>query len=116
MQGLRTASPVEPETTAMHFGTRVDLVMMREGVARPGLAEAYKEATFSVASDGVPAFEVRIPVHPAWPDAETEKVARSFLAARLAEASAVLDAYTPAELDALWRRVRPEDSAIESRS
>ncbi len=31
-----------------------------------------------------------------------------------AEASG-LDAYRPAELDALWSRVKPEDSAIESR-
>jgi hypothetical protein len=99
----------------MHFNTRVDLVSMRDDLARPGLAGAYKEATFRVNSDGVPPFEVRIPIHPAWPENEAEKVARSFLAARLAEAASGLDAYRPAELDALWSRVKPEDSAIESR-
>jgi hypothetical protein len=86
---------------------------MRDDLARPGLAGAYKEATFRVTSDGVPPFEVRIPVHPAWPDAE--KVARSFLAARLTEAATALDAYTPAELGALWSRVKPNDSTIEPR-
>jgi hypothetical protein len=92
----------------MHFGTRVDLVSMRDDLARLGLAGAYKEATFCVTSEGVPPFEVRIPIHPAWPDAE--RVARSFLAARLTEAATALDAYTPAELDMLWSRVKPKDS------
>ncbi len=96
----------------MHFGTRVDLVSMRDDLARSGLAGAYKEATFCVTSDGIPSSEVRIPIHPSWPDAE--KVARSFLAARLVEAANALDAYTPAELDALWSRIKPDDSAIES--
>lgn len=100
----------------MHFGTRIDLVSLRDGLVRPRLAGSYKEARFSVASDGIPPFEVRIPVHPAWPDAEAEKVARSFLAARLNEAAATLDTYSPAELDALWSRVKPADAAIESKA
>ena len=99
----------------MHFGTSVDLVSLRNGISRPGLAGTYREVTFTVASDGIPAFEVRILVHPAWPEAEVEKVARSFLAARLAEAATALAAYTPPELDALWSSVKPDDAAIESR-
>ncbi len=99
----------------MHFGTKVDLVGLHDGVTRPGLAGTYREATVSVASDGIPPFEVRILIHPAWPTPEIEKVARSFLAARLAEAANALDTYTPNELDALWSSVKPADTAIESR-
>ena len=98
----------------MHFGTAVELVSLGDGFVRDGLAGTYKEAAFRVCSEGIAAFEVRVLVHPAWPDAEVEKVARSFLAARLAEASKALDAYTPAELDALWNSVKPNDAAIAS--
>lgn len=96
----------------MHFGTNIELVRMTDDLERSGLAGPYKEATFLISSDGVRPFEVRIPLHPAWPEKELEKVALSFLSARLAEAAKTPDVYTPAQLDALWSTVKPADAAI----
>lgn len=98
----------------MHFNTKIELIRWREGVARPGLSGTYRQAIFQIGSDGIEPIEIAINVHPAWPSAEQAKVARSFLAARLQEGLGVMDTYSPTELDQLWRRVKPDDTAIES--
>ncbi|MEM8837700.1 MAG: hypothetical protein AAGE89_06380 [Pseudomonadota bacterium] len=96
----------------MHFNTRIDLIEWREGIRRPGLSGPYREAIFRISSDGMQPIEVSIFVHPAWPEDDQEKVARSFLHARLREGLQALDIYDPAELEALWRKVKPEDISI----
>ncbi|MBH8576255.1 hypothetical protein I8752_25340 [Nostocaceae cyanobacterium CENA369] len=48
-------------------------------------------------------------MHRCYPDDELIKVARTFLAGRLADmtTAASADAYTPSEVDTLWQTVKP---------
>lgn len=97
----------------MRYPSLINVVKVENSILRAGFSEPYHRVTFSLVSEGIPASELSVWVHPALPEAELIRVARTFLWSRLvalAEAASV-DRFSEEEIQALWEQARPENFA-----
>ncbi|MEM6713614.1 MAG: hypothetical protein AAF622_00925 [Cyanobacteria bacterium P01_C01_bin.147] len=97
----------------MRYPSLIDVVKVEQLLPREGFAEPSHRVTFSLVSEGIPASEMSVWVHPAFPEAELIRVARTFLWSRLVAWSeaANADRFSEAEIQALWERVEPQNFA-----
>lgn len=95
--------------TVVDFDTQISVREVLRDQTRPGFAEPFHKVIFGIDSAGIDPIKIGLWVHRRCPDAELVKVARSFLAGRLADmtASALDEAYSSAQVDALWQKVPP---------
>ena len=95
----------------MRYLSRVELSKIERLTTRNGFSEPYHKVTFDLISDGIPNSQLVVWVHPAYPEDELVRVARTFAYSRLddlAEA-ARKDAFSEAEIQAFWESVKPNN-------
>ncbi|MEM6838040.1 MAG: hypothetical protein AAF609_14435 [Cyanobacteria bacterium P01_C01_bin.120] len=99
----------------MRYPSLIQVAKIEHAVAREGFSELYHQVTFSLISDGIPASEMSVWVHPAFPDGELVRVARTFLWSRLTALSAAAnqDRFSESAIEELWERVAPENFAAD---
>ncbi len=97
----------------MRYPSLINVVKVEHLISREGFAEPYHRVTFSLVSEGIPASDMSVWVHPAFPEAELIKVARTFLWSRLLALSEAAneDRFSENEIQALWERVEPQNFA-----
>ena len=75
----------------------------------------YHRVTFDLVSDGIPASQLVIWVHPAFPDDDLVRVAHTFAWSRLAALTeaASSSVFSADQIQALWEQVRQADFAAQ---
>ena len=93
----------------MYQTARVAIQTIERDAVRPGFDAPYFRVTFELRAEGIPASDMTIWVHAAYPESEVTAVAHTFLAQRLADlAEAASEAAMPREaVEQLWDTVKP---------
>ena len=68
----------------MRYPSTVQVADIERSVARDGFSEPYHKVTFDLVSDGIPASQLVVWGHLAFPDDDLVRVARTFAWSRLA--------------------------------
>ena len=97
----------------MRYPSLIQVAKIENSISREGFSELYHRVTFSLISEGIPSSEMSVWVHPAFPEAEIVRVARTFLWSRLTALSAAAnqDRFSESEIQELWEQVAPENFA-----
>ncbi|MEM0982176.1 MAG: hypothetical protein AAGH78_18145 [Cyanobacteria bacterium P01_H01_bin.58] len=95
----------------MRYPSEVQVADIERSVPRENFSELYHKVTFHLVSEGIPPSQMTVWVHPAFPDEDLVRVARTFAWSRLAALleAASEDVYSEDEIQALWERVQPPD-------
>ncbi|MEM9093160.1 MAG: hypothetical protein AAGC93_31090 [Cyanobacteria bacterium P01_F01_bin.53] len=93
----------------MRYPSTVQVSGIEHSVVREGFSEPYHKVTFDLISDGIPTSQLVVWVHPAFPDSDLVRVARTFAWSRLVALveAASEDIFSEDEIEALWERVKP---------
>ncbi|MBE9157985.1 hypothetical protein IQ265_14285 [Nodosilinea sp. LEGE 06152] len=95
----------------MRYSSTVELAEIERWTIRDGFSEPYHKVIFSLISDGIPASQLVVWVHPAYPEDDLVRVARTFAYSRLDALSEAAreDAFSEDEIQALWESVKPNN-------
>lgn len=95
----------------MRYPSTVELAGIEHLASRNGFSEPYHKVTFDLISDGIPVSQLVVWVHPAYPENDLIRVARTFAYSRLDALSEAAreDALSEDEVQALWESVRPDN-------
>lgn len=93
----------------MYYPSAVQLQQVERFATREGFSEPYHKVTFDLVSEGIPASQIVVWVHPAYPDEELVRVAQTFAWRRLLDwvEAAKAGAFSEAEIQTLWEQVKP---------
>ena len=99
----------------MRYPSTVQIAAIERAVVRAGFSEPYHQVTFDLVSDGIPASQLVIWVHPAFPDDDLVRVAHTFAWSRLVALTeaASRHVFSEEQIQALWEQVRPADFAAQ---
>ena len=99
----------------MRYSSTVQIAAIERSVVRAGFSEPYHKVTFDLVSDGIPASQLVIWVHPAFPDDDLVRVAHTFAWSRLVALTeaASSNIFSENQIQALWERVQPADFAAQ---
>lgn len=95
----------------MRYPSLIKLATVERLTERDGFSEAYHRVTFDLISEGIPTSQITVWVHPAYPDDQLIRIARTFAWSRLVDwtEAAGEGAFSEAEIQALWEHVKPSD-------
>ncbi|NER82500.1 MAG: hypothetical protein F6K42_23655 [Leptolyngbya sp. SIO1D8] len=95
----------------MRYPSTVQVSDIERSTVREGFSEPYHKVTFDLISEGIPTSQLVVWVHPAFPDDDLIRVARTFAWSRLAAllAAASEGVFSEDEIQVLWECVRPDD-------
>ncbi|MEM1290595.1 MAG: hypothetical protein AAGH67_03820 [Cyanobacteria bacterium P01_H01_bin.162] len=99
----------------MRYPSTIQIAAIERFVVREDFSEPYHRVTFDLVSDGIPASQLVIWVHPAFPDDDLVRVAHTFAWSRLAALTeaASSNVFSADQIQALWERVQPADFAAQ---
>ncbi len=99
----------------MRYSSTVQIAAIERSVVRAGFSEPYHKVTFDLVSDGIPASQLVIWVHPAFPDDDLVRVAHTFAWSRLVALTeaASSNIFAAKQIQALCDRVQPADFAAQ---
>jgi hypothetical protein len=88
----------------MHQLTEVRLARIEKLVSRPGFGDRFHRATFELVAEELTPSSFHVWVHPAYPETQLERVARTLLSRRLSDLAQVSQngAFSEQEIGALW--------------
>ena len=95
----------------MRYPSTVQVADIERSVEREGFSEPYHKVVFDLISEGIPTHQMTVWVHPAFPDDDLIRVARTFVWSRLESLTEAAheDAFSEAQIQALWKQVEPPD-------
>lgn len=95
----------------MRYPSQVEIASIEKLMKRDSFSERYHKVTFNLISEGIPTSQIVIWVHPAYPDNEIIRVARTFLWSRLIALSdaAKEEIFSSDEIQSLWEQLKPTD-------
>lgn len=93
----------------MRYPSTMQVANIERSTTREGFSEPYHKITFDLVSDGIPTSQLVVWVHPAFPDDDLIRVARTFAWSRLAALTeaASEDIFSEEQIQALWERAKP---------
>lgn len=93
----------------MYHTSAIKLAAVEKLTVREGFPEPYHKVTFELISEGIPTRQMIVWVHPAYPEDDLVRVARTFAWRRLLDLSEAANegAFSEAEIQLLWERVKP---------
>ncbi|MEL6399069.1 MAG: hypothetical protein AAFR26_08300 [Cyanobacteria bacterium J06626_4] len=99
----------------MRDPSTIQIAAIERSVVREDFSEPYHRVTFDLVSDGIPASQLVIWVHPAFPDDDLVRVAHTFAWSRLAALTeaASSSVFSADQIQALWEQVRQADFAAQ---
>ncbi len=94
----------------MYHSSALKVAKFEKLTTRDGFSEPYHKVTFNLISDGIPTSQMEVWVHPAYPDEELIRVARTFAWRRLLDLSEAAheNAFSEQEIKSIWEQVKPE--------
>lgn len=97
----------------MRYPSTVQVAYIERSTKRQGFSEPFHKVTFDLISEGIPTSQLIVWVHPAFPDDDLIRVARTFAWSRLVALSeaAEEDIFSENEIQELWERVKPSSFA-----
>ena len=95
----------------MYHSSAIEVATVEKLTTRDGFSEPYHKVTFDLISDGIPTSQMAVWVHPAYPDEELIRVARTFAWRRLLDLSEAANEniFSEEEVKSIWERVKPEE-------
>ncbi len=94
----------------MYHSSTIEVATVEKLTVRDGFSEPYHKVIFDLISDGIPTSQLAVWVHPAYPDEELIRVARTFAWRRLLDLSEAANenTFSEEEVTSIWERVKPE--------
>ncbi len=95
----------------MRYTSSIQFATLEKSVAREGFSDPYHKVTFDLISEGIPTSQMSVWVHPAYPEADLIRVARTFVWSRLSALleAAEQDTFSENKIQELWERVKPAE-------
>ena len=95
----------------MRYPSSIQLATVDKAITREGFCEPYHKVTFDLISEGIPTSQISVWVHPAYPETQLIRVARTFAWSRLSALMEAMesDIFSEEEIEELWDNVKPSE-------